>query len=227
MFHKDELDQWIRQLAAQLTEPCEVYLIGGGAMSFRGLKLATKDIDLIVSSKEEFERLDRALSSAGFSRPTDLSGFYLTAMSVFERGESRIDIFVGQVGKMLRLTPAMKRRAMLLRSHGSLTVFLCAKEDIFLFKAMTSRAADVDDCAQLIRGGLNHATIFAECMDQSSENRWYFWLYEKLCEIEQKHHLPTPLKDFLEPVIKKNWKHRPRDFLKAVNEDAFNEREKS
>lgn len=38
----------LERIGQQLDAPLTVFLIGGGAMAFRGLKDTTKDIDLIV-----------------------------------------------------------------------------------------------------------------------------------------------------------------------------------
>lgn len=202
MFSRAELEQWIEQLALHLWEPCDVYLIGGCALSFKGLKLATKDIDLVVTTKREFDAVDRALFEAGFAKPGGLEEFYLTAMSVYEKGDSRIDVFLTEVGKMLHFTPSMQQRATLFRQTGRLRVHLASNEDVFLFKAMTPRAADVDDCAMLIRVGVKESVILDECLAQSSQERWHVFLLEKLEKIEKKHRLGMPLKDRLRAMVK-------------------------
>ncbi len=123
MFDKDELESWISAVANKLERECSVYMIGGGAMSFRGLKTATKDVDLIATDKNEFEALDNAILSAGFARATDLDDeFYLTALSVYEKGDSRIDLFMNEVSKMLKLSPNMKKRATLFKEYGKLKI---------------------------------------------------------------------------------------------------------
>ena len=121
MFDKNDLESWISAVASKLEKECDVYMIGGGVMSFRDLKAATKDIDLIVTNKDDFDALDRAILSAGFARATNLEDdFYLTALSVYEKGDSRIDVFLNEVGKMLRLSQSMKKRAVLFKEYGKL-----------------------------------------------------------------------------------------------------------
>jgi len=46
----EELDSW-------LSEPVDVYLLGGSAMTIRGLKDQTEDIDLALGVVSEFEHV--------------------------------------------------------------------------------------------------------------------------------------------------------------------------
>lgn len=56
--------------------------------------------------------VDTAMLKAGFTRETDLKDeFYLTALAVYKRGESRIDLFLHKVGQMLSFTSGMKKRS--------------------------------------------------------------------------------------------------------------------
>lgn len=215
MFNADELNSWIASVGRQLGEQCSVYLIGGCAMCFKGLKPATKDIDIIIASKKEFDAFDSAVIKAGFRRSTGMKDeFYLTALAVYEREDSRIDVFLREVGKMLKFTDSMKRRSSPYKQEGKLKVLLAANEDIFLFKAMTPRAADISDCDRLMRENLDYAAIYYECMSQSSsEKKWYFWLYEKLCAIENRNGIASPIKSRVYSAVKENWKDRPLDFM--------------
>ncbi|MEK6869680.1 MAG: DUF6036 family nucleotidyltransferase [Nanoarchaeota archaeon] len=219
MFDKNDLESWISAVAKKLESECNVYMIGGGALSFRDLKTATKDVDLVVADKKEFEALDRAIISAGFARASDLDDeFYLTALSVYEKGDSRIDVFLNEVGKMLKFSQNMKKRAALFKEYGKLKIFLASNEDIFLFKAMTPRKGDIEDCGRLIIEGLNYNIIYGECIAQSSESkRWYFWLFEKICEIEEQTGASVPIKSKLFKVVKKDWSNKPDDFLASIS----------
>src|SRR3989338_6372715 len=144
MFNAEELNSWIANVGRHLDEHCSAYLIGGCAMCFKGLKPSTKDIDIIIASKKEFDAFDNAVIKAGFKRSTSMKDeFYLTALAVYEKEDSRIDVFLKEVGKMLKLTDSMKRRASHYKQESKLKVLLAANEDIFLFKAMTPRAADI------------------------------------------------------------------------------------
>ena len=79
-----------------------IYMIGGCALSFKGLKPATKDIDIIVTSKPDFDVFNKAMLKLGFKSMSDReSDFYATALAVYMKGESRVDVFLKQVGKCL------------------------------------------------------------------------------------------------------------------------------
>ena len=85
--------------------------------------------------------------------------------------DSRIDIFLKQVGKMLRLTRGIIKRAKLYQSYGKLDVSLVSNEDIFLFKSMSSRSGDIEDCDRLIQEELDYGIIYDEIIEQSKQGR--------------------------------------------------------
>ena len=98
MFNKEELDDWLAKVGASVVKPVNAYMIGGCALSFKGLKAATKDIDIILASQEDF---NKAMKAAGFKSVAEReSEFYVTALAVYVKDDnSRIDVFLNQVGK--------------------------------------------------------------------------------------------------------------------------------
>ncbi len=220
MFEKDHLESWLRAISAHIPESTVIYLIGGCALSFKGLKQRTKDIDIITISKSEFTILDRAMVKAGFTRETDLKDeFYLTALAVYKKDESRIDVFLNKVGQMLSFTPEMKKRSTLHNAYGKLRVYLASNEDIFLFKAMTPRVGDIFDCNMLMAQELDYNVIYAEALEQSkAENKWFFWVYEKVCAIEDYNGIIIPIKSKLFKLVKNHWQERPGDFMNDIKQ---------
>ena len=218
MFTKEELNEWLNKVGSKVNEPVSVYMIGGCALSFRGLKEKTKDVDMIVNSKEDFTILDKAISNAGFKRKTDLEDeFYLTALAVYTKGdESRIDLFLKQVGKMLWLSEAMIKRAEFFRNYGKLRIYLIYLEDIFLFKSMASRPGDIIDCDRIFRRGINYDIVYSEILNQSKDKKWFFWLYENIYKLEDYSKLPFPIKHKIFVLVKKHWKERPDDFMEDI-----------
>ena len=220
MFNKDELDELLVRVGNSVEAPLNIYMIGGCALSFKGLKPATKDIDIIVRKKEDFTLIDKAMSKNGFSSMSKReSDFYLTALAVYMKEEFRIDVFLHQVGKMLSITDSIVKRAQHYKTYGKVSVYLLTNEDIFLFKMMTSREGDIYDCDRIMKETISYDTIYKEIMMQSKEEgkRWFFWVYENLCRLEEHNGIRLPIKSKVFALVKKYWKERPKDFMHEMN----------
>lgn len=220
MFSKEELESLLSEVGASIEKPLEIYMIGGCALSFKGLKEATNDIDIIVTNKKDFNVFDKAMKEKGFQSMADRkSEFYLTALAVYKKEESRIDVFLKQVGKMIFLTKSMIKRAEIYKKYNKMDVYLISNEDIFLFKTMTSREGDVFDCERIMRENINYEVIYNEIVEQSKEEgkRWFFWVYESLCRLEDHNSINTPLKKKVFVLVKKYWNERPDDFMGEIN----------
>jgi hypothetical protein len=219
MFNKDELEETLMKVGEKISEPIRIYMIGGCALSFRGLKAATKDIDIIVSNMADFDIFDSSMKKNGFKQMNNReSEFYASALEVYMKDESRIDVFLKEVGKMLVLSHGMTLRAEKYKDYGKLAVYLVSNEDIFLFKLMTSREGDIYDCDRIMKEGLDYTIIYDEIVKQSKEEgkRWFFWVYENLCKLEDHNSIKTPLKNKVFALVKKHWKEKPSDFMEDV-----------
>lgn len=153
-----------------------VYLLGGGAMTFRGLKSGTRDVDLLVASRNDFDRLRELLYARGYEKVDDPVDEYTAlgaALILDQEGECRFDIFDREVIRKLRLTEAMKERANDVFSGDHLRVCALSNEDIFLFKGVAGRARDSDDMAQLVQAerGLDFDVVAAEFQSQLPLNK--------------------------------------------------------
>lgn len=60
-FDKDYLKQEFDKLNPTVKRSLALYLIGGGAMAFYGLKVAIKDIDIILTNQQDLNSLQAAL----------------------------------------------------------------------------------------------------------------------------------------------------------------------
>jgi len=220
MFNKEELDNLLVKIGSKIDKQIKIYLIGGCALSFKGLKLATKDIDLIITNKDDFGIFDNSMRENGFE--SDFYGkndFYATALAVYIKGESRIDVFLKQVGKMLFLSESMLKRAKEYKAYGNLIVYLVSNEDIFLFKAMTSREGDIYDCDRIIKERIDYNIVYNEIVEQSkSGKKWFFWVYEGLCRLENHNKIKTPIKNKVFALVKKHWDEKPSDFMEGIKE---------
>jgi hypothetical protein len=199
-FNKKYLPREFDKVATKITKPITLFIIGGGGLAFYGLKEATKDIDVVVQNSDELKILTSALKSLKYKPPSPniITRAYkeMQTNEILENEDGfRWDIFTRQVCNALTLSTAMKSRATQLYTKGYLTIFLASKEDIFLFKGITEREADLDDMRLLAESGLNWNTINQECQNQSSSTGrlWENALYQKLIDLKEKHHIESPI----------------------------------
>jgi len=100
-------------------EPLRVYLIGGGNLALRGLKSATKDIDIVVLGREQFAPLQSLLETPVPRLPIyrrlyksqweyDLG---MTAKYEHPVEKFNLDVFVERVLNRLYLSESMVARA--------------------------------------------------------------------------------------------------------------------
>ncbi len=92
----------------------DLYLIGGGAMSFQNLKVATKDIDVVLRSTRELELTRKALLSLGYFVPCIRGGAYakMNTSAILENSDGfRWDLFVQVVCNGLQLSESMAKRS--------------------------------------------------------------------------------------------------------------------
>jgi hypothetical protein len=106
---------------------------------------------------------------------------------ILTREDFRIDLFMTVVCSKFRLSEGMIRRADKAWSTDKLSLMLCSNEDLFIFKTMTQREGDLDDCMSLAMSALNWRTILEETMNQienSGNDIWITWIGERLDLLE-------------------------------------------
>jgi len=129
-----------------LQNPINTYLIGGGNLALRGIKDATKDIDIIVKSKMQYELLTDVLETHIPRKPIYIRSYksewdYDLGMSIRYKhplDNYFIDIFVKRVLNGLYLSEGMIQRAEIIQEftqHELFKIHLISKEDIFLLNA--------------------------------------------------------------------------------------------
>lgn len=166
----EEIDTMFKVIGAGLTRPMDIYVIGGGAMAFRGDKDSTKDLDLVVVCDEDGRRLMELTQELGFQvnarPPPGCQGMIDAVILTASHGE-RIDIFTKVICGRLTFSEAMVRRAELLKRSGLASLWLASREDIFLLKSVTERDKDLDDMLVLFQRGLDRKIIIEECGRQT------------------------------------------------------------
>ncbi|MFC5133571.1 hypothetical protein GJ633_00605 [Halorubrum sp. CBA1125] len=194
----------LQELGAALNTEVTAFLIGGGAMAFRGLKDTTKDIDLVVTTEVEFDRLLAALDNQGYEEVSDLDETYqqLGARLCVENDDGcRIDVFNRQVANKLIFSDGMQHRSEDHLSSGQLSVRLTALEDIFLFKAVAKRPDDIDDMNTLVQTNLDFDAIEHETAAQIellNGKQFTTHIRESLDELYDQYEVQTPLEEVID-----------------------------
>ena len=185
----------LNDVSRSLDIEVDAYLIGGLSMMHHGLKVVTKDVDVVFKDKADEQRVETALRSCGFQEVGDASPEYkaLEATTIMERSDGmRFDIFVERVCRKLRLTEGMRRRAEQLDLDGRLSLMATAPEDVFLFKSVTDRDDDLADMALLAGLGLDWEAMAIELRTDLQNYRYLPHYAKKLEAIEEVHGIVVP-----------------------------------
>ncbi|MBI3036534.1 nucleotidyltransferase [Candidatus Woesearchaeota archaeon] len=180
----EPLDELFNVLNKVLGEKVHFYVIGGAVMLYHGLKVATKDIDIVVDSKKEFLETEKALKKTEFTTKlpsTEYKKFDLN--QIFIKEGFRIDLFQRTVCSGFILSEGMKKRAQKVRDLEHLTVSLCSTTDIFLFKTFTEREGDIADCISLTRSAIDWDMMLDEIDKQmkiSGNKVWITYIGERM-----------------------------------------------
>ena len=206
-FNREYIFRELDKLASRISRPVNPFVIGGLGLIRYGLKEATKDIDVVIKTSPEFDELTDSLEDLGYRVPgsVEISRPYrkMAATKILENNDGfRWDIFLQQVCGALTFSDAMNSRATSFYTKGLLNVLLASKEDIFLFKAVTEREADLSDMRLLAESGLKWEVIKQECQNQSiSTGRlWENALYQKLLDLKSRYSIKSPIEKHLKTI---------------------------
>ena len=78
-----------------------------------------------------------------------------------------------------------------------LNIFLCSNEDVFLFKTLTERPGDLEDCIALSRKGLDWNRILSELKHQMDKQS-----YENKMKGEELNKLKADMEDLKGNLMK-------------------------
>lgn len=149
-------DMLFEEIGRALQKPLTAYLFGGENMRIKSLKNRTKDCDMVVDSKDDFDNLKDALYRLGYHShlKTEYADEDLRIKpdNIFLHDKkSRIDLFTSTIMRHLSLSFGMKSGAEM-RSHGKLRIGLLCNEHVFLLKAIAGREGDIQDMRSLVAG---------------------------------------------------------------------------
>ncbi|MFA5246269.1 MAG: hypothetical protein WC408_00075 [Candidatus Micrarchaeia archaeon] len=168
-FSKKDIEAVIEEASIKVSKPLELYLIGGCAMTFRGIKPATKDADALFEDKLGRHRFFEALKEVGFKELFPGLNYSETkGMDVLERDGLGFDLFAYRVFGGLCLSPSMKKRAQKHAVYGNVSVFLASLEDVYLFKAITNRKypRDFEDLVPIAQAGVDWDVVYSGYAEQ-------------------------------------------------------------
>ena len=191
-----ELTKLFEEIDRILPARAHFFIIGGAMLLYHGLKRATKDIDVIVDTPTEFRIVETALKKTGFSTKIPTGEYQKMDISqIFMREDFRIDLFQRTVCKGLAFSDAMRDRALKIIELNALIISLCSNEDVFLFKTLTEREGDIEDCIALAQRGIDWNAILDELKNQikmSGNQVWVTWVGERL-DLLQERGLNIPI----------------------------------
>lgn len=220
IFSIDLIKRFLNDLDENLDSKIKLYMIGGGAMCLRGLKDSTFDIDFIVLSKKDFKILCNAMLKLGFDAADQellREAVYKNAMIVFQRGESRIDVFIKNIVSMMDFSERMQKRAELYDNKNYLKVYLASNTDILLLKSLSDREKDFPDIGRLVIEDIDWEAIAEECGLQSRKGaKWIFFVFEQLCRVEDSMNIEIPDKKLIFSKCIKHWDKRPESFMADI-----------
>lgn len=201
-FDKAYIEKQLEIIDSFLKKPITIYILGGGAMGFYDLKTATKDIDVIVTTENEAISLLKALKNSKYKNLEKIEPAYLKmkTRAVIENADSfRWDIFVNIVCGGLTLSREMILRSHLFKKFKHLTIYLVSPEDIFIFKAVTSRSRDREDMFALFSHGLDIKIIKEEIRRQAqldTSKAWLSYFFVGLDELIEEYKVIFPEYDW-------------------------------
>ena len=184
IFKFEQLDEVFSEIDNLLNEKVHFYVIDGAVMLYHGLKVGTKDVDIVVDSQKEFIAAEKAIRKTGFTAKLKSAEYKKFDLSqVFIKGDFRIDLFQRAVCKGFILSEGMKKRAQKVRALKHLTVYLCSTTDIFLFKTFTEREGDIADCISLAQSAIDWDEMLDEIsrqMENPGKKVWITYIGERM-----------------------------------------------
>lgn len=211
-FNIDSIMEVFREFGSALETPVHGLLIGGGAMSLRGIKDVTKDVDMVITDKQEHQAFLSCAYKLGFEDKTVVFPGYenLHAVALVNADEFHIDLFQTSVAGHLRIHDGIVNRAEEYKKYGNLTISLMANEDLFISKSITGRDRDLEDMQTLYRMGLDAGTIIRELerQDALTPFLWEAYMGVKLGELEEEYEMTVPWKEKVEEIAVRKLSHQ-------------------
>lgn len=170
-----DLEVQLELLGRGIKREVEVYLLGGANLIFRSLKDSTKDIDVVVKERSDFEVIEERLKNMGYEKRVEMIGD-IKSFVLEKEGAPRFDIFVSQVCRGLILSAAIIERSERIgKGYGKLKVYLLSPTDVSLLKCVTEREGDIEDVGVMVKKGeVDWKALMKEIEEQERATGTYF-----------------------------------------------------
>ena len=194
-----------RIIGGQLKNRVECIAIGGSAMMFYGLKLATKDVDLVFLKKEDLDAVKKVLYDSGFNERKNIKGIFRDENGkpiMMEGKETRFDLFLNEVIGF-KMHKDVVERTKELHEFGNFSVKMASPEDILMMKGCTEREKDRDDASEIIKkANINWNVLINETSHQTEIGlvAFPFLLYDFLTELKDDYKIEVP-KDIIKKLL--------------------------
>lgn len=153
-------------------------------MCWQGLKETTKDADVVFLTRRDAQAFKKALLASGFIEDEIVTldeGYSdMNTFGIFDEAKEtpldqeftpglRVDMFLKKVCGIISFSKGMRERCVKGFESGKIANMVCAPEDIFLFKSVTSRERDIDDMYTIIKGGIDYHVVEDELRSQTRD----------------------------------------------------------
>lgn len=189
MIDLKEQEELFKLIGNRLKERVECFVIGGSAMMYYGIKINTKDIDLVFDNEKSKDLVLNLLLNLGYKEKTTFLLYprKKNVPALLEFGESRIDLFSEKIISF-KLTETIKNRIQKVYEYNNLIIKIVRLEDIILMKSATERAGDrIDAKAILEKFNINWDIIINESLNQTRVGEHIFpvFLFDFLEELKE------------------------------------------
>ena len=187
-FNIDSIKEIFTLFGENLRIPVHGLLIGGGTMGLKGIKDATKDVDLVIMDDREYNAFLTTAIQLGFQDMTVSFPAYhnLKTKVLVNEDEFHIDLFSSSVCGKLTIHDGMMKRSEHIGSFGILRISLMSNEDLLIAKSVTGRDRDLEDMYSLYLRELDENIIIGEMnvQDECTERNWEAFMVGRLDALE-------------------------------------------
>src|SRR3989304_5237067 len=190
---------FMNEIAQRIKSEVSLYVFGGEAMRIRGLKRATKDVDMVVQDPQTFITLKEALIVMRY-RELGCEEFLkidkvLNPSGIFVKdGSPRVDLFVESICNKFHLSKSMMNRCEI-NKIGLMNFYVMSNEDVFLLKSVTDREGDITDMILLAKAqGFDWNIVSTELYNQEQETKKHFCMnfLDSIEAIEKRSKIKAP-----------------------------------